>query len=220
MTARIGLALLLAAIAAGPPAHGHAPVVQNVSTRSTVVLSDLHMGMGRSATGEWQPTEDFRWTAEFARFLEATGQEGHNDIDLIMNGDTFELVSSEPGKCGGSDSAAGCTETAALARLDAILKAHDPDLKALGQFARAGSNHVVFVPGDQDAALATIARVIASDPDDPFAYTSQSIFYQRKGLIPEAEKAQAQARMASWKQDLKKNPNAPPPDTGPMKVVQ
>jgi tetratricopeptide (TPR) repeat protein len=74
--------------------------------------------------------------------------------------------------------------------------------------------------GDHDAALATIARVIASDPDDPFSYTSQSIFYQRKGLIPEAEKAQAQARMASWKQDLKKNPNAPPPDTGPMKVVQ
>lgn len=74
--------------------------------------------------------------------------------------------------------------------------------------------------GDQDAALATITRVIASDPDDPFAYTSQSIFYQRKGLIPEAEKAQAQARMASWKQDLKKNPNAPPPDTGPIKVVQ
>jgi Flp pilus assembly protein TadD len=74
--------------------------------------------------------------------------------------------------------------------------------------------------GDQDAALETITRVIASDPDDPFAYTSQSIFFQRKGLIPEAEKAQAQARMASWKQDLKKNPNAPPPDTGPIKVVQ
>jgi len=26
--------------------------------------------------------------------------------------------------------------------------------------------------------------------------------------------------MASWKQELKKNPNAPPPDEGPMKVVQ
>ena len=74
--------------------------------------------------------------------------------------------------------------------------------------------------GDQDAALATIAKVIAADPDDPFAYTSQSIFFQRKGLIPEAEKAQAQARMASWKQELKKNPNAPPPDTGPIKIVQ
>jgi Flp pilus assembly protein TadD len=74
--------------------------------------------------------------------------------------------------------------------------------------------------GDQDAALATIERVIELDPDDPFAYTSQSIFLQRKGLIPEAEKAQAKARMASWKQELKKNPNAPPPDIGPIKVVQ
>jgi len=26
--------------------------------------------------------------------------------------------------------------------------------------------------------------------------------------------------MASWKQELKANPKAPPPDTGPMKVVQ
>jgi len=74
--------------------------------------------------------------------------------------------------------------------------------------------------GDQDSALATIEKVIALDPEDPFGYTSQSIFLQRKGLIPEAEKAQAKARMASWKQELKTNPKAPPPDTGPMKVVQ
>ena len=74
--------------------------------------------------------------------------------------------------------------------------------------------------GEHDAALATIARVIQLEPDDPFAYTSQSIFLQRQGKIPEAEAAQAKARMASWKQELKKNPNAPPPDTGPMKVVQ
>lgn len=88
-------------------------------------------------------------------------------------------------------------------------------LEALHALATAQSK-----AGDQDAALATIARVIELDPDDPFGFTSQSIFYQRKGLIPEAEKAQAKARMASWKQELKKNPNAPPPDTGPIKVVQ
>lgn len=91
-----------------------------------------------------------------------------------------------------------------------------PDwLDALHALATAQSKQ-----GDNDAALATIERVIQLDPDDPFAYTSQSIFLQRKGMIPEAEKAQAKARMASWKQELKKNPNAPPPDTGPMKVVQ
>lgn len=88
-------------------------------------------------------------------------------------------------------------------------------LEALHALATAQSK-----AGDQDAALATIARVIELDPDDPFGYTSQSIFYQRKGLIPEAEKAQAKARMASWKQELKKNPDAPPPETGPIRVVQ
>ena len=103
----------------------------------------------------------------------------------------------------------------AIAEFEKALAERPNWIDALHALATAQSKS-----GDQDAALATITKVIAAEPDDPFAYTSQSIFYQRKGLIPEAEKAQAQARMASWKQDLKKNPNAPPPDTGPMKVVQ
>ena len=75
--------------------------------------------------------------------------------------------------------------------------------------------------GRHDEALATIARVIELDPDDPFAYTSQSIFLQRKGLVPEAEAASAKARMAAWKKELKTNPNAPPPGpAGGMSVVQ
>ena len=75
--------------------------------------------------------------------------------------------------------------------------------------------------GKQDEALATIARVIELDPEDPFAYTSQSIFLQRKGLVPEAEAASAKARMAAWKKELKTNPKAPPPaEAGGMNVVQ
>ena len=75
--------------------------------------------------------------------------------------------------------------------------------------------------GRQDDALATIGRVIELDPDDPFAYTSQSIFLQRKGLVPEAEAASAKARMAAWKKELKTNPKAPPPaGASGMSVVQ
>jgi tetratricopeptide (TPR) repeat protein len=103
----------------------------------------------------------------------------------------------------------------AIAAFGAALEERPDWLDGLHALATAQSKS-----GDQDAALATIDRVIQLDPDDPFAYTSQSIFLQRKGLIPEAEKAQAKARMASWKQELKKNPNAPPPDTGPIKVIQ
>ena len=103
----------------------------------------------------------------------------------------------------------------AILAFSAALEAKPDWLDALHALATAQSKS-----GDQDGALATIQRVIQLDPEDPFAYTSQSIFLQRKGMIPEAETAQAKARMASWKQELRKNPNAPPPDTGPIKVVQ
>ena len=75
--------------------------------------------------------------------------------------------------------------------------------------------------GRHEEAVAGVKRVIELTPDDAMAYTSLSIFLQRKGLIPEAEQAAAKARMISWKQELKTNPNAPPPEdpTG-MKVVQ
>lgn len=73
--------------------------------------------------------------------------------------------------------------------------------------------------GQQEQAIATLERVIRLTPDDPFVYTSLSIFLQRQGKIPEAESAAAKARMLSWKQELKTNPNAPPP-SGPMNVVQ
>ena len=75
--------------------------------------------------------------------------------------------------------------------------------------------------GRHDEAIATIRRVIELTPEDPFAYTSLSIFLQRQGKIPEAEAAGAKARMLNWKQELKTNPNAPPPDNdGKMKVIQ
>lgn len=75
--------------------------------------------------------------------------------------------------------------------------------------------------GDQDKAIAIIERIIELEPNDAFAYTSLSIFLQRKGLVPEAEKASAKARMINWKEELKKNPNAPPPtDPGNMNVIQ
>ena len=75
--------------------------------------------------------------------------------------------------------------------------------------------------GKQDEAIATVNRVIELTPTDPFAFTSLSIFLQRAGKIADAETAAATARMLAWTEELKKNPNAPPPTSpGPMNVVQ
>jgi tetratricopeptide (TPR) repeat protein len=75
--------------------------------------------------------------------------------------------------------------------------------------------------GRYDEAIAVGQRIVELDPNDSFAHTSLSMFYQRKGMIEEAEKEGAKARMLSWKEELKKNPNARPPGpAGSMPVIQ
>lgn len=78
-------------------------------------------------------------------------------------------------------------------------------------------------------------RICELDKDDAFAHTSLSMFYQRQSMVAEAagdepeakrlidlaEAEGAKARMISWKEELKTNPNAVPPGpAGSMDVIQ
>jgi len=54
-----------------------------------------------------------------------------------------------------------------------------------------------------DEAIAVAKRISEIDPDDVLAYTSLSVLYQKKGMIPEAEAEGAKARVLGWKQQLK-----------------
>lgn len=65
-----------------------------------------------------------------------------------------------------------------------------------------------------DEALGTLQRVTQLAPEDPLAFTSLSMCLQRLNRIADAETAQSQARLLSWKQELKTNPSAPPPSGG------
>jgi UDP-2,3-diacylglucosamine pyrophosphatase LpxH len=147
-----------------PHSFGTMAPLQTGPSRTIVVLSDLHMGIGRDSSGAWHPYEDFRWPAELAEFLKAVDADGKSAVDLVLNGDTFELLQSVENECE-TAAAIGCTEPQALARLNRVLAAHDVEVKALAQFAAAGSNRVVFVPGDHDAALLfprVAARVVSA----------------------------------------------------------
>jgi tetratricopeptide (TPR) repeat protein len=57
--------------------------------------------------------------------------------------------------------------------------------------------------GRLDEAIAVAKRMAEIDPDDVLAYTSLSVLYQKKGMIPEAEAEGAKARVLGWKQQLK-----------------
>ncbi len=57
-----------------------------------------------------------------------------------------------------------------------------------------------------DEAIEWGKRLCELTPNDVLAHTSLSTFYQRKGLIPEAEAAGAKARMLDWKRQLAGEP--------------
>ena len=120
--------------------------------RAIVVIGDLHMGPGRDASGNWHTYEDFRWRDEFIAFLDALNAQAGN-IDLVINGDLFELLQSPDVPCASADGIAGCTDDEALQRVLITTKAHAMELAAIGKFASSGSNRAFVVPGDHDAAL-------------------------------------------------------------------
>ncbi len=45
--------------------------------------------------------------------------------------------------------------------------------------------------GDVDGAIEAGLRLVELEPDEPLSHTSLSIFYQQKGMIPEAEEEKA-----------------------------
>jgi hypothetical protein len=194
----------------------HAQTQSNA--RSIVVVSDLHMGIGRDASGAWNPTEDFRWATEFSQFLEAIDRNGQSRVDLILNGDTFALADSVLGPCGESSSPqSGCSEREAVARLERILRAHGPEIAALGKFVAAGSNQLTLVPGDEDAALLfpAVSRRVASAISPTRArvdvagsghwLSSNSLVWAEHGhqIGPDPYK------FAQWPPDLVKSPRVP-----------
>jgi UDP-2,3-diacylglucosamine pyrophosphatase LpxH len=159
--ARTGLATVVIAIVASVGVLNS----QASPPRFIVIASDLHLGEGRNAAGEWLPTEDFRWHEDLASFLRAIDEAGKGATDLVLNGDTFELWQSTADDCRPREPRLGCTEQEALERLIRVLAAHAADVSALSTFARSGTNRLILVPGDHDAALlfpAVAARAASS----------------------------------------------------------
>ena len=133
-----------------------AGAAQAIAQRAIIVISDLHMGGGRDEAGRWRRDEDFRWAGEFSEFLRTIDAQHRSTVDLVLNGDTFNLPADE---------------TEAMASLDRALTAHSAEMEALAGFAKQGTNRIVLIPGDRDAALRfgkvaeRVVRALRSQPD-------------------------------------------------------
>ncbi|MDF9757587.1 UDP-2,3-diacylglucosamine pyrophosphatase LpxH [Pseudomonas sp. TE6288] len=124
------------------------------AARVSVLISDLHFGLGKESNGRWHPYEDFRWPNALEGFLQALSSEYGDNIDLVIVGDFLELWQTPADiPCSSGSADAGCT-VGEMTRLAArISKAHVHELSLLGDFARRGDNHLYVIPGNHDAAL-------------------------------------------------------------------
>lgn len=144
-----------------PPPHGQ---------RHLVLVSDLHLGLGRNTDGRWQPTEDFRWPEALRAFLDTTSRTGNDQVDLVIVGDFLELWQPpESVKCAGYDEDRGCTVDEMVAIVETVIRAHGDEMAALRGFSRSGENRLHIIPGNHDSALVLtrvwepVARALGAD---------------------------------------------------------
>ena len=122
--------------------------------RLTVFISDVHMGLGRTSTGEWHKYEDFRWTEALKGFLTAISTEGNDRVDLVILGDSMELWQlPDDIRCLGSGAGAGCSVPELVDFAGRVVRAHKADFDSLRAFSVRGENRLHVVPGNHDAAL-------------------------------------------------------------------
>jgi UDP-2,3-diacylglucosamine pyrophosphatase LpxH len=145
---RLALIAALAALALA------APTATADEVRHTVFVSDFHMGLGKDASGHWEPTEDFRWPVALRHFLDYASRESGNRTDLVIAGDFLELWQPPTQiECEGVNADYGCTLEEMLEIERIVLAGHAAELADLARFAATGSNCIHVIPGNHDATL-------------------------------------------------------------------
>ncbi len=148
----------------------------SLETRYLVVISDLHMGLGK-INGEWHPYEDFRWPGALNAFLHKISELGNEHVDLVIAGDFLELWQYPADvACQGDGPNLGCTINEVERIAQRVVKAHSGTsdgipkaFDSLAAFSQRGENRLHIVPGNHDAAIlvpqvwAIVANALQAD---------------------------------------------------------
>jgi UDP-2,3-diacylglucosamine pyrophosphatase LpxH len=117
-----------------------------------LVVSDFHLGKGPYRDdGSVNVFEDFRQDQKFAQFLDyhSDGEWRHGEIELIVNGDFFNLLSVDlDGRM-----QEAITERVSVEKTEAILRGHPAVFDALARFADGPGRSVTFIMGNHDPGL-------------------------------------------------------------------
>lgn len=115
-----------------------------------LILSDLHMGTGYfRGDGTPNPFEAFHEDERLIEWIEHHMKEYDCPIEIIFNGDTFEMVSVDDGR----DYPSIVREKTSVEVLDRILNAHRNVFVKLREFSSKMGNSVTFIAGERDAGI-------------------------------------------------------------------
>ncbi|MDP8221976.1 MAG: metallophosphoesterase [Candidatus Lernaella stagnicola] len=118
-----------------------------------LVISDLHVHTGaRLPDGRRNVFEGFLEDALLVEFLEhfSTGEYADDDVEVIANGDFFNLLEIELGT---GEPTEAITEEVAVQHLRAVMKGHAQLMDALRDFCERPGKKLTFIIGNHDAAL-------------------------------------------------------------------
>lgn len=119
------------------------------------VISDMHLGMGRRADGEWHPLEDFKSDDAFKEFLDLAEDGGADE--LIINGDWIDFTQLEPlayrmDLFSEEGLRLGWTEEESVSKLESCLAGHRGLFDDLRHFMASGKR-VTILQGNHDPEL-------------------------------------------------------------------
>lgn len=124
---------------------------QKISAEKVVlVISDLHLSAGKMLKGKRNLLEDFHYDSELIDFLNyySSGDYQELEVELVINGDFLDFLAVPFVEFYDDEF---WSEKAALAKLDMIMKAHQPVFKNMKKFLAQPNKSIVYIIGNHDA---------------------------------------------------------------------
>ena len=123
---------------------------KNKIQKVVLVISDLHLSAGKMIKGKRNLLEDFHYDNELIDFLNyySSGDYENIEVELVINGDFLDFLAVPYVEFYDDEF---WSESAALAKLRMIMKAHRDVLDALKSYLTKPQKKIVYIIGNHDA---------------------------------------------------------------------
>lgn len=126
--------------------------VESKRKRIKLVVSDLHLGVGRTLDGgQLNSLEEFSFDEKFVEFLHYYSHGSYEDFDveLIMNGDIFNYLQVDFN----GHFLTVLTESISLDKTKRIVEGHPEFFEAIRKFVKKEGNSLTIIVGNHDQGL-------------------------------------------------------------------